>query len=81
MQCRNRVEELVIFSNRDNQSVRILISKGLRADTLLEMSNARPSGPQRADLNLYVSIPAISHAQCSNTMWAQAASLASNQSL
>ena len=37
----------------DNQRVRILISKGSRADRLLEMSSARQSEPQRADLNLH----------------------------
>ena len=44
MQCEDfvevRVEKLVIFSDMDNQRVRILISKGLRADMLLEMPNA-----------------------------------------
>ena len=34
------VEKLVIFSDMDNQRVRILISKGSRAGRLLEMSNA-----------------------------------------
>ena len=38
--CLSQVEKLVIFSDMDNQRVRILISKGSRADTLLEMSNA-----------------------------------------
>ena len=44
--CQSQVEKLVIFSHRDNQRVGILIStcKGLRADTLLEMSNDRVSG-------------------------------------
>ena len=51
------IEMLMIFSDRDNQSVRILINRGLRADTLLEMSNARQSGHQRADLNLYIKQP------------------------
>ena len=51
--CRSRVEKLVIFSDMDNQRLRILTSKGSRADTLLEMSNARQSEPQRADLNLH----------------------------
>ena len=48
--CRSRVEKLVIFSDMDNQRV---TSKGLRADMRLEMSNARQSEPQRADLNLH----------------------------
>ena len=38
----------------DNQRVRILISKGSRADRMLEMSSARQSEPQRTDLNLHV---------------------------
>ena len=71
----------MIFSDRDNQRVRILISKGLRADMLLEMSNAQQSGPQRADLNLHANLPAIYHAQCSFTAWVHAASLASNHPL
>ena len=50
------MEKLVIFSDMDNQRVRILTSKGLRADTLLEMSKARQSEPQRADLNLHTRI-------------------------
>ena len=49
--CRSRVEKLVIFSARDNQRVRmpIMTSGGLRADTLLEMSNDQQSEPQLAD--------------------------------
>ena len=47
------MEKLVIFSDMDNQRVRILLSKGSRADRLLEMSSARQSEPQWADLNLY----------------------------
>ena len=35
-----RVEKLLIFSDMDNQRVRILISKGSRADRLLEVSSA-----------------------------------------
>ena len=50
---RSRVEKLVIFSDMDNQRVRILTNKGSRSDTLLEMSNARQSEPQRANLNLH----------------------------
>ena len=65
----------------DNQRVRILISKGSKVDTLLEMSNARQSKPQRADLNLHANLPAIRHALCSFTTWAYAASLAGNQPL
>ena len=41
--CQSRVEKLVIFSDMDNK--RVLISKGSRADMLLEMSNARQSEP------------------------------------
>ena len=47
--CQGRVEKLVIFSGMDNQRVRILISKGSRADMLLEMSNTLQSEPQRED--------------------------------
>ena len=36
----SRVEKLIIFSDMDNQRVRIRISKGSRTDMLLEMSNA-----------------------------------------
>ena len=79
--CQNQVEKLVFFSNMDNQRVRILISKGLRADMLLEMSNARQSNPQWADLNLHANLPAIHHAPCSFTTWERAASLAGNQPL
>ena len=50
--CQSRVEKLIIFSDMDNQRVRILISKDSRAEMLLEMPNARQSEPQRADLNL-----------------------------
>ena len=75
------MEKLVIFSDVDNQRVRILTSKGLRADTLLEMSNARQREPQRADLNQHAKLPAIRHAPCSFTAWVRAASLAGNQSL
>ena len=56
----------MIFSDRDNQRVRILINKGLRADiicTPLEISNAQQSGSQQADLNL----PAFHHSQGSFT--------------
>ena len=63
----------------DNQRVRILISKDSRADMLLEMSNARQNEPQRVDLNVHTNLPAISHAPCSFTAWAHAASLAGNQ--
>ena len=79
--CRSQVEKLVIFSDMDNQRVRILIDKGLRADMLLEMSNAQQSEPQRADLNLHMNLLAIRHAPCSFTAWVHAASLAGNQSL
>ena len=79
--CRSRVEKLVIFSNMDNQRVRILISKGSRADMLLEMSNARQSKLQQADLNLHANLSAIHHAPYSFTVWARAASLAGNQPL
>ena len=65
----------------DNQRVRILISKGSRTDMLLEMSNARQSEPQRADLNLHANLPAICHAPCSFTAWVCAASLAGSQPL
>ena len=54
----------VIFSDMDNQRVRILTRKGLRADMLLEMSNAQKSEPQRADLNLHANLPTICHAPC-----------------
>ena len=76
-----RAEKHVIFSDMDNQRVRILISKGSRADTLLEMSNARQSEPERADLNLHAKLPAIHHAPCSFTAWARAASITGNQRL
>ena len=79
--CRSQVEKLVIFSNMDNQRVRILISKGSRADMLLEMSNARQSEPQRADLNLHANLPAIRRAPFSLIMRALAASLAGSPSL
>ena len=72
----------VIFSDMDNQRVRIVISKGLRADVLLEMSNARQSEPQRADLNVHTRTyqPSATH-PFSFTAWARAASLTGNQSL
>ena len=38
--CRSRVEKLIIFSDMDNQRVRILISKGSRTDMLLEMHHS-----------------------------------------
>ena len=79
--CRSRAEKLVIFSEMDNHRVRILTSKGLKADMLLEMSNARQSESQWADLNLHTNLPAIHHAPCSFTAWAHAASLAGNQPL
>ena len=79
--CQSRVDKLVIFSDMDNQRVRILISKGSRANRLLEMSNTLQSEPQRADLNLHANLPAIRHARCSFTVWACAASLAGNQPL
>ena len=81
--CRSQVEKLVIFSDMDNQRVRILISKGSRTYMLLEMSNARQSEPhdQQADLNLHANLPAIRHALCSFTVWARAASLGGNQPL
>ena len=60
--CRSRMEKLVIFSDMENQRVRMLISKGSRADMLLEMLNARQSEPQQADLNLHANLPAIHHA-------------------
>ena len=56
-------------------------SKGSRSDRLLEMSSARQSEPQRADLNLHANLPAIRHAPCSFTVWARPASLAGNQPL
>ena len=59
--------------------VRILISKGSRADMLLEVSNTQQREPQWADLNLHANLPAICHAPCSFTVWARAASLAGNR--
>ena len=59
----------IIFSDMDNQRVRILISKGSRADKLLEILNALQNEPRRADLNLHcrADLPAICHAPCSFT--------------
>ena len=65
----------------DNQRPRILTSKDMRADRMLEMLNARQSEPQRADLNLHANLPAIRHVPCLLTAWARAASLAGNQPL
>ena len=76
--CQSRVEKLVIFSNMDNQRVRILISNGSRVDTLLQMSNAQQSKPQREDLNLHANVSTTCHAPYSFTAWVRAASLAGN---
>ena len=67
------MEKLIIFSDVDNQRVRILISKGSRADMLLEMSNARQSEPLQADLNLHMNLPAICYAPYSFIAWAHSA--------
>ena len=52
--CRSRVGKLVIFSDMDDQRVRILISKGSKADILLEMSIERPT--ERASAGRFESI-------------------------
>ena len=64
---RSQMDKLVIFSDMDNQRVRILISKGSRANMLLKMLNTRQSEPQWADLNTHTNLPAIRHAPCVGT--------------
>ena len=64
--CRNRVEKLVIFSDMDNERVRRLISKGSRADVLLEMSNARQS-----ELSLVPRPSRPTHCQCAHASFSR----------
>ena len=49
-------------SDMDNQRVKILRNKGLRAYTMPEKSNALQSEPQRGDLNVHANLSAICHA-------------------
>ena len=68
-------------SDMDNQRVKILRSKGSRAYTMPEKSNALQSEPQRGDLNVHTNLSAIRHAQCTFTTWARAVSISRQSAL